>query len=440
MRAMLGVLTSFFLLALGSGAAIAAQTPATARDLETKAELLKKQLEFNEAQKQLLEAQRALEEAQRAGSAPTPDELTAVQTAKELADARRALAEARRAQSDAELAAFKASLGEVPASGLSGTVQEQGAGGLEAALLAMTAVREASGTIGARIRALLPNESRVLAMAAGDVPTFQHMMAYDSEVALIHSVLEDAVAAADTTQPIRAGAPVLGAAGFLLDATSKLLSFFRTDYTVQGIALTLEDAVAVHEVAGNLAEASHGKALLVSVPAIYDPSALTSRAQFFIDDVKKLSGLRAKGDAHVARLEARIAADKARGRRASEEHELLVDLKGAVALMDSWYARLRAPDNQGTATLVQVIKEKAIGASLDGGYLLVVKVQKSGGGVMTKKNLWTFFGEMPLYHMGGAAVSYSLIDGTTGFVRSSGVVPVHGGFVKSKALRRTLAR
>jgi hypothetical protein len=45
---------------------------------------------------------------------------------------------------------------------------------------------------------------------------------------------------------------------------------------------------------------------------------------------------------------------------------------------------------------------------------------------------------MPLFHMGGAVTGYLLLEGATGKVVASGVVPVHGGFVKAGALEGEL--
>ena len=60
---------------------------------------------------------------------------------------------------------------------------------------------------------------------------------------------------------------------------------------------------------------------------------------------------------------------------------------------------------------------------------------------MTKKNLWcTLLGGAPLYHMGGASVSYALLDGTTGAVAAAGVVPIYGGYVKSTEVAATLSQ
>jgi hypothetical protein len=40
--------------------------------------------------------------------------------------------------------------------------------------------------------------------------------------------------------------------------------------------------------------------------------------------------------------------------------------------------------------------------------------------------------------MGGAGLSFTLVHGETGRVEDSGVVPVHGGFVKAGKVRKEL--
>ena len=76
---------------------------------------------------------------------------------------------------------------------------------------------------------------------------------YDTEVALVEKARTDAVRASERPPagPRPESVPVAGAAGFVLDATTRLLSFFRTDYTVAGIAVSLDDIIALNEVAGD---------------------------------------------------------------------------------------------------------------------------------------------------------------------------------------------
>jgi hypothetical protein len=46
---------------------------------------------------------------------------------------------------------------------------------------------------------------------------------------------------------------------------------------------------------------------------------------------------------------------------------------------------------------------------------------------------------MPLYHMGGATVTYLLLSGPEGSVLAGDVIPIYGGFVKTDKLRDELA-
>jgi hypothetical protein len=456
MRGLLAFVVSFVTLATGARA-MPQEPAATAGQLQEQIDAIKKQTDLLEAQKKLLEAQKALTDAQKPST--NAEEIATAKAAREMADAQKALLDSKKAQSEAELAAFKASLGEVPSSGISGAVDaKENAGELEAALLAMKAIEEIAGTISGRVRKLAADGSRIVVVAAAEVPSFSSLIAYDTEVAVVREVLKGAIAAAapKTEAP---GAkpeavPLLGAAGVALDATSKLLSFFKSDFVVKGVTLELPDSVALNAVADELArpaQAGNGTAFEVRVPTIYDPAMLASAADFFIKDIGELSKLRGEaqtlvtqGSAQLADLKKAFDAASDTTTKAAFEQQLALKtklvsgLQSAIALMDAWYTKLGTPDSKGVSALVTVAREKAIAGSIGEGLLLVVKVQKAGGGVMTKKNLWTFFGGMPLYHMGGAAVTFTLIDGKTGVVKASGVIPVHGGFVKAGDLRKVL--
>ena len=409
-----------------------------------------------DAEKQLLDARKALDAAKKtptAAEAATAEQVAQAKTAKEIADAQKALADAQKALSDSQLAAFKSALGEVPDSGIKGTVTAgNNSGEIEAALLAMKAVREAAQSIGARIQKTIKPPASVLIMANSETPTFQNLMAYRAEVAIIDKVLDDAAATAkgvSTEGPGLEAVPLLGAAGIALDATSKLLSFFKTDYTINPVTVALEDRVALDELANHLA----GLGFLVKAPAIYDGAAVNSAAQFFLDDATRLSGKRAALQPAIAAAANRIAEltkaiaapnlpaeTKATLERAlATQTALSTTLKNAAGLVDSWYTKLAATDSKGTANIVHVTREKSIADALaKDAYLLLVKVQAKGGNLLTKKNLWTLFGGMPLYHMGGVAVSFTLIEGQTSLVKASGVAPVYGGFVKAGEMSTVL--
>jgi hypothetical protein len=175
---------------------------------------------------------------------------------------------------------------------------------------------------------------------------------------------------------------------------------------------------------------------------------------FLVADITMLASLRQTADTLAKRHDSEVDELKANAEREKDAPKkqilqndlarrkgLAEGLRGAMALFDTWFTKLTTPDDKGVVGLVTIAKERAIVDQLNnGGKLLAIKVQKAGGSFMTKKNLWTFFGGMPLYHMGGASVSYALMDGTTGQIGASGVVPVYGGFVKAGQLKDELGK
>lgn len=426
------------------GTSMAQSDPQAAEELQKQIDLINKQKDLAKAQKELLDAQNAL-----AAAKTDPSQQVAT------ANAATALANARKAQSDAELAAFKSAVGEVPSSSLTGAVATNaGTGDIEANLLAARAVRDAAANIEPVIKLKVPEKGSVIIMAVSDVPTFQNHIAYKAQFGIVKLALEKAIqSATQAPEPgakVEAAAPLLGGAGLLLDATTKLLSFFRSDYTVQGVTVDASDLVAVTEIANKLA----ADGFAVTVPAIFNGKAVTDAGQSLIADITLLSAERQVADNRAKQVDVQIddltkaanaEADPTKKQvllnDASRRKGLADALRGAIGVFDAWFTKLTTADDKGVIGLVTVAKEQAIvDLFASGGKLLAIKVQKTGGAFMTKKNLWTFFGAMPLYHMGGASVSYALMEGKSGQVHVSGVVPVYGGFVKAGEVRAALER
>ena len=406
-----------------------------------------------DAKKQLLDARKALEAAE-APPDPTKkamdDKLAAGKAAKDLADAEKAAADARKAQADAALAAFKAKVGEVPASGYTGDVTlKDKAGIIEAALLAAKAVKTAAQRI---VDALpqQPAKKIVVLYSAAEIPNFQALIVFRAQIALVKKGFADAQAVDSTApEPLAFKAefvPPAAAAGLALDSVNKLLGLFRTDYTVQGVDLTLEDSVLVHALAGLIA--GSGKNLDVQLPAVYSPGALSDAGYGILNDLITLSLLKAgaqdKANRHD-KLAARFTEDAGKEADAAKKADLLNQAKThkaaadawkvAIGLYDSFFSKLTTVDDKGVVALANVIREGVVAdVLLKDNLLLLVKLQKFGGAYYTKKNMWTFFGGMPFFHMGGVVASFVLLDGKAGTVQKSGVVPVHGGFVKASDL------
>jgi len=114
-------------------------------------------------------------------------------------------------------------------------------------------------------------------------------------------------------------------------------------------------------------------------------------------------------------------------------------LNGVISLYDSFASALTTPDANGAVPLTLVAQEFARDTTLKaGGDVLLLRLESSGGGFLVKKNLWTGLGAMPLYHMGGATITYVLLSGPDGKVKAGDVVPVHGGFIRTDRIRTEL--
>lgn len=430
-----------------------------------------------DAEKASIDAQRALERARKppdaaddareaqAATAKAEKELSEAQKA--AADAAKAQADALKAKADAEVAAFKARFGEVPASRYSGDVTlKDNAGKTEALLLAAQAARSAAAAIAKDIK---DQATTVMLIASPDVPTFDNLLRFRVELGIVQKVFEEmdristaarekepaapaappAARAAGAPQPARAVPPVT-AAGLALDAADKLLGYFRTDYTVGGIDVTLEDAMLVNELAGLLTK---DRKMVVYLPKVFNGNELTQTASDVIAELQGLAQRRANNTA-TATEHQRLAAvwneragaeadvdTKAEMTAAAEAHQRASDAIGkASTVYDSWFNKLSSPDEKSSLVpIVSVIRERALMSALDGGRtLLSVKLHASGGSYYTKKNIWTVFGTMPFFHMGGTVASYALIDGQTGAVKAAGTLPVHGGFFKASKLPNQL--
>lgn len=439
---------------------MADQTPQTQEEIQREIDRVNKAKELAEARKALLTAEKALSDAQKTATpseAELQQQLAAAKAAKDLAEAQKSVADARKAKSDADAAAFKAAVGEVPASGITGSVEvKDKTGELESALLSARAVSDAARTLDSAVRSALPNNSRIVALVGSDVPTFQNLIAYRTQLAIVQKALQDAIGRSQALTKkagigTEAAIPLVGAVGTVLDAANKLAGFFRTDYVVAGISVSIDDVMLLNEAANQLRTLSEEKQFTVTVPAIYNPRAVSGAGSTIVTDLTTLSLLKETAAAltrfhdeqnakQTKDAESKQGGEKARIEQGAAEHkEAAASLRQAVALFDTWFGKLSTQDDKGSVPIVSIIKEQAIHEEIDNGHLLVLKIQKSGGGYLVKKNLWTFFGGIPVHYMGGAAISFTLVDGKTGAVGAAGVLPVYGGFVRARKVQELLA-
>lgn len=343
-------------------------------------------------------------------------------------------------------------MGDVAGSGITGAVDAKDkAGNLEAMLLA----GKAAGAWAVKVAGLIPApaaETTLVILASGDAPTFQALAIYKSQVSIVDSTFEEGMKkttkanqdADPSTLPPAPAAPMvapLAAAGITLDAATKLLSYFRSDFSVQGISLTPDDLILVTAAADVFSKKMNYK---VVVPTVYSGGLLADNNPVVISLAKmQLQKNTAQQNlAYHQDMTERFAAaakqkdtkpEAAKGFQSKADiHKSAADWwKAWVAGFDAIFSKLTATDDKGGSPLAAVLKVQALKVAIgSSGQLLVVKQHGGAGAYYTEKNLWTTFGKMPFFVAGGIVGSYSLVDGNSGRVVSAGIIPVHGGYMK----------
>jgi hypothetical protein len=438
--------------------------PKTADDWKNEKGLSDGEKQALDAELALIASRSALRDAQNPDPAKKAfeEKIAAANAAKSVSDSEKAAADAEKAKTDAQTAAFKAQFGDIPSSGYSGSVDlKDKAGSTESALLAARAINLAADAILLREKVKTAVQGReVWVFALGDLPSFQSLLLFRSYIGTVRTTFKNANDDAtsrlnrdnerDTAFGVRA--TPLVAAGLGLDAINKLLGFFRTDYSIGGVDLSYDDTVLVHSIAGKLQGASS-----VRIPSLFNHAALSDGGARILKELTEWESLRSEAERRIS-LNQTMAQDlssqaakvtdnavnqQALTSKAQAHTDAAEILKKAIAIYESVAAKLTAPDDKGIIPLATTIREQTLFdilspvAPATGGLILIVKVQRSGGAYYTKKNLWSFFGGMPLYHMGGVVVSFVLLkDGGT--VADAAVVPVHGGFIQATKLAQEL--
>lgn len=407
-------------------------------------------------------------------AAPVDPAIAAANAERAVADAKKAAADAQTAQAQAELAAMKAKIGEVPTSSQTGTVDlKDKAGYLEASLLASRAIVNVTSEIVNRIPCLYKDKT-VLLTGTSDVPNFGALMTFNAQINILKKAMADADKATTyakekypTAEIEIKAAPfvAIAAAGLVLEAGSKLLNYFKTDFTVGGVQITLEESIVIHALAGPLVDSGKFKEVLIS--SLLNPASLSNNMTETLNDLES-SRIKAKngeeseakavkwylnkvGEAEKLKTAADEAFNKSKAaervalkkkvdaavkilddtKKGLEAHKLAeAGWRQVVGLYDTFFTKLLTIDDKGVVPLSLIAKEEAINNKINDGLMLITKLQAYGGSYYTKKNLWTALGAMPYFNSGGAVISYVLIQGPDRKVVQSGVVPILGGYLK----------
>jgi hypothetical protein len=412
-----------------------------AEKAKLEAELALKALQPDETAKALKQAQadKAVAEAKKAAHEADKARIDAARAlaasklidpiaeATKDAEAQKKLIDAQKGVIDAQQQAWLAKYigGDVKAGPYTGKVtMDEKAGTVEATLLAMKAMTGCAKKIADNIREEIAEGSRVCVFDAAKPPSFDRLMNYRFRYDLIREAFISALPAedADVLKTALVINPAMIAAG--LGALSNILGFFKTDFSFGGVDVKLESSLALHVVSGTIARESNRE---VHVPSLYQPKTAEAMKKLTAE-LEELVALRARATATLATLSDDVAKTKEGSR-----------IQAAIDLHDSFFAHLTTTDANGSAPLVAIAYEAALRDGMEGGMVLLLRVEASGGTHFTKAGLMKAVGATPLFFIGGAAVSYMLFNGVSGEVRAGGVAAEYTDEARVTQLRETLA-
>jgi hypothetical protein len=388
---------------------------------------------------------------------PVDDALAAAKSSAELAKSRKEAAES-------DLAWLKARIGDVPASGLTGAVElGDKAASIETALLASKAlVVAAEEAVAFLVPHLSGSDVVILVYPSGQLPDVKAITCFRACNRILSDQFADAMrdldAAAGAQDPATLAMPqqagvqptaiMVPAIGLAMDAVSKILGYFRSDFSVSGTELDVDHAAFAELLAGALLQRLPNAQL--RLPLMYEavPDAVVDG--FFSEELaplaevhhKALGLLRSSADRQSA-----LSVQLAQTTGATDEDKSAKEmLARRIARIQVASDRLQQVAQAYDALLDSLVANKdnldvlvrqyaaSIGQGKEKRFALIAKVHRMGGSHYTEKNVRTLFGAMPFHVMGGVVASCSLFDVASGNLLASRTIPVHSGFHPVKNL------
>ena len=387
---------------------------------------------------------------------------------KTVADAQAAVATARKLAADAEKAATEAQVAAAGAKNgtVAGSTYATGAvtvgdGGpqSEAMLLVARALRQAASDASVELAPELAKVSKrtvLLVTDASQVSTMQLTM-FDVQTGRLIDGLSvahqnfvavnayrpptpkaAAKAAADTAR----FAPLAIAAGAdtALSVVSKLGSFFMTDYKYGTVAVTASEQMYGAALLSGLRRSGLGATFVSPADILPDGSNLLTRLQELdkgiqtaLDDASQstLMAVRLTKQAetdtdHAAELH--VAA--ARFTASAAASQAMIDATNG--LVTSYFTA----SADKAAPIAQLLHQDSVKTQIGNKAVVLLVTGTPTAAYYTKKNLWTFFGGMPVYTMGGTVMTYKLFEPKTGEVLAWGTIAKHGDYRSVTAVER----
>jgi hypothetical protein len=357
-----------------------------------------------------------------------------------------------------KLRELKELLGTSTAGSIPGDVKiEEGAGSMEIELLSSTTVAKIAQRVAQRVNSFSAGKKITIYLYTGQEGqkslSLQALTAYRGQVQLVRIGYENALANSNETlkeipsfsespaggkavQQFSIPVPAVVAASTLaLDSATKLLSFFRSDYTVRGSTLSTPDSILATEVANFLTIDGHS----VLMPQVYNQPSLAVGIQGVIEDCQFLDRKRDEAIRNIAKHKEQVDAGGTDGALIGRHQAAADSLRSAMGLHESLEKKLFTIDGQGDINLEKVAMgiamERAFSSTSGGAHILLLKDTKAGGTSYTVKNLWTGIGMSIPFHLGaGIVTSFLLFNGNSAQIEASGVETSHSGYASVSEL------
>ena len=332
--------------------------------------------------------------------------VTSLNKQKARAEAQKALYEAQKAAAEARFAPLSRFAGD-GSSSLSG----EHAGGMETAYLAAATMRGAATTLNREVGSYLssahadgPRERAVLITTKNDSIGFQHVTAFEAESARFvadfdlalnlpagNSCMPPPQEQSDPGQVQTFGADPISVAG-------AIIGLFASETTVQGMTGLGDEGLLIN----SLARAAPARYVLQG-------AILTPELPVTHPIVQRIAGL--DGCAFRAR--------QAKANPSNDAQKATLD-----AVLERWQifrGGLFSAGEGGDVPIVSIYRE-ALLRDAASRFILHLQVERSGGTLLTSKNLWTALGAPAITLSGGTIVSYRLFERRTGRLATGGTI------------------
>lgn len=284
------------------------------------------------------------------------------------------------------------------------TTINTGALAVESWMLASSAVNAAARQIRSGVSDA--QGDRKVILLAGDEPLdFGLLGAIETEVKALAQQLESAcqqdgktcLASETVTNSPAMISAVIGAAAGLL----------RQNTELSGIDVSLNSRVLAAAVASKMA----GKGIIPTAATAFDET--TAGTNSVLTNFFRLV---------TTATSARQVRDNLAGvkKPSQKQKNALAALNTALTRYDAFYTKMTSAESSGVVPLANAARLRQL---LDGRPLVLrVDVEKAGGSVVKRENLFTLLGADPVAISGGLVASYRLTDPYTGVVSAAGMV------------------